>query len=154
MSCTCPTGEDLYKIIRHNIKESGYHVQYIFRGENSDPFFYTIGLTETFGIPELFLGVDTSPNTSMHIIWDVINDFKKRGVKYGINTEILHDMQVCIQPVDTDKALNSHMFQLAGYYGHNNFSIAQILLPDINGVLPGETGYNMPQTMLDRLILN
>lgn len=154
MSCSCPKGDELYAIIEKNIKESGWHGFYIYnRKDPRKTFFYTVGLVER-GLPELFMGVNCRPEVGMRVMDDIISHMTEHGVKYERNDDILQGMDIQLSASNPESSIEHYMVQLGEYYGKKDIPVVQVLMPDEDGKLPYEVGYDMPQVMLEPITMN
>jgi hypothetical protein len=101
-----------------HIKRSGRSIMQVFvpEGEEGWPFSYTIG-NHLRELPEL-LAIGTSQG-------GFLNDLSQKMV-------------------DAGKPFEDGQFQVGEYFGHQNYSVMQVLIPDREGKFPGEDGCQPP----------
>lgn len=119
-----------------NISKSGFTVQAVLGDENSPPYVYTIGLTQTFKHPEVFL-VGMHPQHAMGLIVDVVRMIKdgKRFDQPLFAPGIIPGYEIPFRPIAEEDVLdNSAMgLELIG-----PFDAVQMFYPDHNGHVPWE----------------
>ena len=100
------------------------------------------------------MGVNCRPEVGMNVLDNVIKEMTNNGVKYQRSSEILHGMDIQLVSCDPHSSIDNYMVQLEEYYGKKDIAVAQVMMPDVDGKLPGENGYCMPQLMLEPIVLN
>ncbi|MEO9497619.1 MAG: DUF4262 domain-containing protein [Vibrio splendidus] len=113
------------------------------------PFDYTIGLTE-MNLPELLICLPIRKEIANMILHNVIEQWKKKGYFVGRSDDILHGMPIELVEIDPIEACEEFMIQVPQYYKISACDVkaVQIVLPDQNGKLPRDDGYNMYQQLL------
>lgn len=138
--------------IQSNIAEYGYHLTHVSgnrRDEEFEPSFcYSTGISETYGIPEIFIS-SLPAGLCSSLIKAYIERFTltKAIVSYE-KLQLLDDwFAVYLCEVE-----NSHLTEYAlstfKFYPSNEFSYLQLVFPDTNGLFPNETGYDYDQVLL------
>ncbi|TOJ14054.1 DUF4262 domain-containing protein [Vibrio parahaemolyticus] len=143
----------IYEIIHENIENYGWHMFGISpsRGdEYHNPFFYTVGLTD-LDLPELIL-VGGMRSEHVHTIFtSIIDEWRQNGVKMGIQADFIADrdgnnLPIKIVELDNSDDLLRDEFAVQAFEYYKPFTtpkFAQILWPDMNGLLPGHPDFNM-----------
>lgn len=114
-------------------------------------FAYSIGMYETFGLPEIVI-IGLKPELQ-HALINNIGESYREGIKFKSGTfqkDIIANFDCLI--VEVEKKYHEDYFGRAlWYYGHDNFPVYQIVYPTTKGIFPWEKGF--PET-LKQPILN
>ncbi|CDT53326.1 hypothetical protein VCR15J2_390058 [Vibrio coralliirubri] len=118
-----------------------------------DAKFYTVGFTES-NLPELVVTVPVRQDLMHRIITDIFHHWKENGFNSGVSNDFLVNMPLEFVRVDVetfmDEILELHSF----YRNGKHLSVVQVVLPDENGLLPSQQGYDMPQKLFAPITLN
>jgi hypothetical protein len=136
-----PTGADdviesLIAKHRVSIAKHGFTVQAVLPSEDTPPYLYTIGLTKTFGHPEIFL-VGLRPEDAMGMIHDIVNLIRggSRFDKPMFASGIIPGYEIPFIPM-TDESVIDHSAMGLELIGP--FDGVQMFYPDRNGYVPWE----------------
>ena len=129
------------KRIDDDIEKYGYHVTYVMEEKDFTPFGYSTGLYKNFGIPEVF--VSGLPNGLTNtIITNYAEIFKDKSIPFNEKLDNLIDrFLVYLIPVETSLIEEKVLASLRLYDGIG-FDSVQVIYPDLNGLFPGEVGYD------------
>lgn len=137
---------------RH-IRETGWSVCGILEDESGPAFAFTIGLTETFGHPEIMMQAQKMAN--MHGILNGVGAAVRGGAVYvdGARASDVLDGYVCgFRAVD--RAFYRDYFGTALFhYKGRPFTVLQLLWPDANNHVPGDPQCDPHIAALQRLAL-
>lgn len=122
------------------IKKHGFHIITVIDPEEIEPrFTYSIGLTKSFGIPEVIIFAVTA-ELGIAMAWkykEMATDgtkFKPGNMYDGL---IGGDFPVCIGSV-RKPAREELMTYACWYYGSSDFRALQIVIPTTTGIWPWE----------------
>jgi hypothetical protein len=129
------------KRIDDDIEKYGYHVTYVMEEKDFTPFGYSTGLYKKFGIPEVF--VSGLPNGLTNtLITNYAEIFKDKSIPFNKKLDNLIDrFLVYLIPVETSLIEEKVLASLRLYDGIG-FDSVQVIYPDLNGLFPGEVGYD------------
>ena len=129
------------KRIDDDIEKYGYHVTYVMEEKDFTPFGYSTGLYKNFGIPEVF--VSGLPNGLTNtLITNYAEIFKDKSIPFNKKLDNLIDrFLVYLIPVETSLIEEKVLASLRLYDGIG-FDSVQVIYPDLNGLFPGEVGYD------------
>ena len=129
------------KRIDDDIEKYGYHVTYVMEEKDFTPFGYSTGLYKNFGIPEVF--VSGLPNGLTNtLITNYAEIFKDKSIPFNEKLDNLIDrFLVYLIPVETSLIEEKVLASLRLYDGIG-FDSVQVIYPDLNGLFPGEVGYD------------
>lgn len=145
--------QEYLAMIDDNIAKNGFHVTYVMEELNFTPFGYSTGLYKSFGIPEVF--VSGLPNGLTNtLICNYAERFKNQKVPV---LEFINEL-IDRFPVYLTNVSSSHLQEeiLASFrlYEDEEFECLQIIIPDLNGKFPHETGYDYDQKIFGQLMEN
>jgi hypothetical protein len=105
---------------------------------------YTIGLADTFGFADVVV-YGLTPVASRGLLGEVVG-LLRDGVSPPVGplfTGLLdNDLRCALLPVDTAEHLDEFS-SATNWYGHDEFSIVQLVWPDRSGWMPWESGYDV-----------
>ena len=129
------------KRIDDDIEKYGYHVTYVMEEKDFTPFGYSTGLYKNFGIPEVF--VSGLPNGLTNtLITNYAEIFKDKSIPFNEKLDNLIDrFSVYLIPVESSLIEEKVLASLRLYDGIG-FDSVQVIYPDLNGLFPGEGGYD------------
>jgi hypothetical protein len=138
-----PEDEADKKLI-HNVRERGCHIMSISGDERAPPFVFSIGLFVNYGHAEIII-FGREPKNAAGII-NVVRDDAAAGKKYvagDVSSDILVGAKVCFIEVPL-LLYDSYLGTAIWFYRKSPrpFPCLQLLWPDANDLLPGETGYD------------
>ena len=133
--------DPFYLEIQKTIAESGRQVMAIGPGDNplkQPPFFYTIG-NHFQGLPELLLIGPWEPKATCALMNALSAQMLERKGPFGngelVNLGGVHSLQVWVTTVI---AKLEYTLQATEFYGHNNYAVQQVVMPDPKGRYPGD----------------
>ncbi len=119
-----------------NIQEFGWHCLSVAEDDKHQPFTYTIGLYQTYGIPELLIyGV---PGKTAHAILCIAANAAACGKPIDMTVptdELLEGYSCVFVPVPLE-AYPEHVGSARWYYEGDNFPVQQIVWPSKEGIFP------------------
>lgn len=124
--------------MRRNVAENGFVPQVVAPSETQPGFLYTIGLTETWSHPEIYV-VGLSPNQAFDIVLDLIDRITE-GERFDTPTfvdEIL-DVPIAVRPLE--QASVDENSGIAQDVLGRTITAVQVYWPDASGLLPWEAG--------------
>ena len=129
------------KRVDDDIEKYGYHVTYVMEEKDFTPFGYSTGLYKNFGSPEVF--VSGLPNGLTNtLITNYAEIFKDKSIPFNEKLDNLIDrFLVYLIPVETSLIEEKVLASLRLYDGIG-FDSVQVIYPDLNGLFPGEVGYD------------
>lgn len=130
--------DDIIAQHKAHIAKHGFTVQGVLPDEDQPPYTYTIGLTQTFNHPELFLA-GLRPDDAMGIIIDVI-DLIRKGIRFDkpvFAAGIIPGYEIPFRPMSQESVLDHGA---AGLELIGPFDGVQIFYPDPEGFVPWEEG--------------
>jgi hypothetical protein len=144
--------DDQDRVILDHIAEFGWSVIGIEEDEDGPGYSFSVGLTRTLGVPELFI-MGQKPQTAQGMInraGELIRE--GRRLTAGERAEgILEGYPVALVAVD-----ERHYREYFGYarwlYRGNNFPVLQIVWPDRSGHFPWDEGYPAPLFWRQRIL--
>jgi hypothetical protein len=116
--------------LTHDVREFGWHVIGIPDDDVGPGFVYSIGLTETFGHPEI--GIFGLPTETQHAIVNTIGDLIRDGNTFADldeSGEVLNDFNVFFRQVEKKQYAEYFGYALWFYQGEN-FEVLQCFWPD------------------------
>ena len=140
--------------IHRDIARVGWHVVKVRERTEADepPFAYTLGLTRTYGHPELMIvGLDLD---DMHAVLNDLGDLVKAGRVFASMDEVAEILEGClcrIAPV-AHSQLDMWVGQALEYYGNADVTLLQCLWPDRNGRFPGDADFDERLSLLQPLL--
>ena len=150
-------GQKFYKEIKKSIKSHG---RFIFAEDDGvgPPFAYTIGNTEK-GLPELLaIGVCGHNALALDHLSDIMVE---RGEPFQ-EGEVVDISKWCDDRYPTEfkvintnaKARDEYTIRAGQYFGHEDYQVQQVLIPDRQGYFPGDPkcGRIVPVLTSPRLI--
>lgn len=122
--------------IKQKIAEMGRVIVLQEGSKKERPYYYTIGNHEK-GLPELLLIGKIQEDYGVKILTDLSNVLNERGVAFAdgehYNMGGPHDVLIYNTTV---VAQIQYTVQTGLYYGHKDYSVQQVVLPDPNGKYP------------------
>ncbi|MEO9964844.1 MAG: DUF4262 domain-containing protein [Reichenbachiella sp.] len=138
------------KRIDDDIKKYGYHVTYVMEEKDFTPFGYSTGLYKNFEIPEVFISGLPNGLTNT-LITNYTEIFKDKSIPYNEKLDNLIDrFLVYLIPVESSLLEEKVLASLRLYDG-NDFDSVQIIYPDLNGLFPGEVGYDYDMEIFGKI---
>lgn len=141
-----------------NIEKYGLSVQCV--GGGDDGFAYTIGMVK-HGLPDAIITCADPRAAKMilNLYYEYVTD---EGMFYGRNTDLIAGkdgsvLPVYVKPLDGGGELVDYVVQALNVYQaypqllKGKIEFVQLMLPDVNGLLPFDEGYSqetMPQPIL------
>ncbi len=128
--------------VKEHIEKAGQSVIGIFDGD--PPFSYTIGNTAK-GLPELLL-IGMHPAQAREILNMFGSMMRNRGEGFA-NMELvsLGDGALPLLMVETDeRGSDEYARQARAYFGDQDVSVVQVVIPDRQGRFPGQPGCDEP----------
>jgi hypothetical protein len=150
-----PEPEDAFEAkLVADVRDYGWHCVLVGDGEDDDappgdpPFAYTVGLTHTYGHPELVL---VGRWQYAHGILGAAVELVHEGARLAPgdeSDEVLEGYPVRFGAVADDR--RRELLTHAGWlYGDRPFAALQVILPDGAGRMPDDPGYDgYPQPLL------
>jgi hypothetical protein len=152
------------QIVKNTIEKHRWMVQMVAptveQADNLDcsPFVYSIGLTESFGHPELIM-IGINPQSGGRIInsaGDLIKDGERLTLPDGVDVKYMDNLfgnnyRAAIKKV-TRPAKLANLCQAANLYGDDGFEALQIVMPDKNGNFPWDEGYDSQAMRKQKLL--
>ncbi len=137
------TPESYAEKVKDDIQKLGFHITYV--AESDTPAFcYSTGLTESFGIPEIFIS-SLPLGLSSEFINAYLNRFKKTSPPIGkLIKSISEPFDYFLIDVEPFK-LEEYVLASFKFYGSKPFKYFQIIFPDTHLRFPHEDGYNYDQ---------
>ena len=140
--------------IHLDIARIGWHVVKVLEGAEADepPFAYTVGLTRSFGHPELMIvGLDLD---DMHAVLNDLGDLVKAGRVFAPMDEIPEILEGCPCRIArvAQHRLDLWVGQSLEYYGSVDVTLLQCLWPDRNGHFPGDADFDERLSLLQPLL--
>lgn len=135
--------ENFFEKIDSLIRTEGFAFLCIEQDVDAPPYAYTVGLTETYGCPELLIfGVGQQ---TAGVVFQVVVDKIKAGARLS-NGDVLVDalnVPCTIKAVSAEAALPFALNVASRYEGKGQVpTFQQVVYPDKAGVLPWEPGYD------------
>lgn len=130
--------------VRAKIDEHGYTVQGVLEEADRPGWMYTIGLEQSRSHPELLI-VGLEQRTSYALLTKVADDVIG-GNRYEPNKPIsgLIKDGYDLMPIEVMNVDEDDWFNIAkNYYGHSDFTVLQLVWPDMDNVYPWEPGYEV-----------
>ena len=130
--------------ILRDIARVGWHVVKVLEGAEDDepPFAYTVGLTRSYGHPELMIvGLDLD---DMHAVLNDLGDLVKAGRVFAPMDQVAEILEGClcrIAPVAQNR-LAMWVGQALQFYGGAELTLLQCLWPDKHGRFPGDADFD------------
>lgn len=126
----------------HNIATVGWEAIHIPAEGNLPGHSFTVGLYYTFGHPEaLITGLNPELSHSIfNTLVDLIND--NRGLQEGVATQDLIERHRCQTATVPFPFYQEYLGYAQWFYSGQAFPTFQIIWPDRQGILPGESGYD------------
>ncbi len=143
--------------IQWMIETSGWALEPVAADHDSDPpragYAYTIGMPDAHGFPDIIV-FGLTPVAIKGLI-DLVVGQLAAGVEIPLDTPLVglldNDLRCVFATVDT--AAHAHLFETATlWYGHSDLAMVQLVWPDRNGWLPGESGFDAPLVRTQPLI--
>jgi len=129
--------------IERNIKKYGWHCVHVFPdAAGQDKFTYTIGLSETYGGPEVMIfGLD---EMRAHKLLGVCASLLEKGNE--LKVEVLDDRLLCggykVMFREVGKSVfGEYLGTAVKYFGGNDFRAVVMFIPDMQGRFPWEKDY-------------
>jgi hypothetical protein len=143
------TIDQLHRGIARDIKRAGRFVMCVGGDENSPPFAYTIGNTIA-GLPELLMIGDVGVAYLLH---DLSQKMLERDTAFdeGELVSLGGKFPVKIINASTIGAWDDFTSQATKHFGHDDYAVQQVLIPDRSGRFPGDPGCAPPYS--DFLVL-
>lgn len=131
--------------INKDIEKSGFSVMAIASDGESPPFCYTVGLFETYGVPEITL-VGLRPEMAHMLITDVVDRYIKEHhtLPLGVPVvDIIKNMPAIFLEID-DPINDASMYFVRNYYSDKQTAVpaVQFVWPDADKRFPWEPGFN------------
>jgi hypothetical protein len=147
MCIECGETGGMQKMMNKGISENGFIVIPIV--DANTPFAYSVGLTESYGKPELIIICNMDPIILARIVHNLAEKIKEgstlfdvdgtieNAITYNINDEEVLGSVGC--RTVKEKYKTTLMCQCCKKYGNaSSFSAKQIIVGDLNGKLPWE----------------
>lgn len=128
--------QDHLRKVDEIIRRVGWCVQGVGGGDDDPPFAYTVGLTETFGHPEIFIvgfGFQMSQN-----VLNSAADAIRRGHRLDSNKladEVIQNFPVAVRTLGKKQA-GARGKVARARYAPKGFEAVQMFLPDASGRFP------------------
>ena len=122
------------------IAETGWWVQAVLPGPDSPSFAYSVGMTETFGHPEVMV-MGFSPEL-MHTLINGIGELVREGARFGdrdSSDKVIRGYPVVFREPE-DAAAAEFALAAVSRYGKGRFRLLQCFLPDAQGRFPWDEG--------------
>lgn len=136
-----------YRKVGSIIQRHGWMVQGVFATEQTPGFSYSIGMLDLFGFE--FLVFALPPALAQRIINDLgqdLREYKELKVGEPLDTSRWLNGTFPFRPVQCNTAnpvlYEEYVRQAAVWHEKKGFPVIQLLLPDANGVLPDEPGFD------------
>ena len=133
--------DEIRRFIDRAVKEHGWYVQSVLPGPQGDPSFsYTIGMTETFGHPELLM-IGFPPDL-MHQLLNGVGKLDRAGERFGEwdqSDKVVEGFPVYFRAVPLPQA-RKWARGASERYRPRSFGLLQVFLPDRNGKFPWDEG--------------
>ena len=133
-----------FAFLEANIAEHGFHVTYV---AGQSPYSYTVGMVESFNLPELF--ISSLPRNLSHEL-SVQYRTRHQDSTPPLNQiipkrdERFDYMLISVENADiAELALSTFK-----YYPGDTTKFLQLIYPDTNSKFPHETGYDYDQLIL------
>jgi hypothetical protein len=131
-------------VVRHNVAEYGCHVMKVAADDEGAGFAYSIGLTQTYGQPEVIcFGLR---DDVMHSMVNEMRDQMAGGVRFKDGDQVpgLIEGYVCILKRTVRTLYREYFGYALWFYGGDNFEALQIVWPDKRNRYPWDAGYDAP----------
>lgn len=144
--------------VRHNIQQYGWYNNFVSASTSENPrinqlvnFCHSIGLAEQ-NMPELIISGNMAPMEAHRIMTNVINRWRRDGIRLGRHTGIFSGNMNAELPVELIEVDLSYRYVreyfvpcLMKHYQDRAIPprLVQIRWPDKSGRLPSETGFAM-----------
>lgn len=135
---------EYYEAIKDNILLHGRHCQAVMpcEGDGSLPFVYTIGNHDR-GLPELLL-IGSCEGAIGHVLNDLSEQMIAMGSafkdgdtpSFGGDPSNMAVRVIRARPEVKDE----YTIQTGQHYGHEDYAVMQVIVPDPNGKFPGDEG--------------
>ncbi|MGE9271225.1 MAG: DUF4262 domain-containing protein [Verrucomicrobiales bacterium] len=137
--------KDYAQTVREDVEKHGFHVTYV--GAGADPSFgYSIGLFETFDLPEVIVS-SLPPRLTHQLISQYVERFMGRQVPLEQRIAAV-DERFDYYLIPVEKALIcDRVLAAREFYGDRAFDYVQIVYPDITMKFPDEEGYDYDQEL-------
>ena len=129
------------------IETNGWALEPVAADVDVDPpragYAYTIGMPESHGFPDITV-FGLAPVAVKGLI-DLVVEQLANGVDIPVNTPLigLLDNELRCVFADVDMTRHAELFSTAAkWYRGRSFSMVQLVWPDRNGWLPGESGFD------------
>lgn len=135
--------DSFFKKIDKLVRTEGFAFLCIGPDVDAPPYAYTVGLTETYGCPELLIfGVgQQTAGPVFHTVVDKI----KAGARFS-NGDVLHDVLSvpCAIKAVSSAAAQPFALNVASRYKDTDQvpTYQQLVYPDASGIFPWEAGYD------------
>ncbi|MDQ5825705.1 MAG: DUF4262 domain-containing protein [Chloroflexota bacterium] len=124
------------------IEENGFTFQAVYGDEERPPWIYTIGLTQTYKHPELFV-IGPTMDVSELLLTPLVNEVRngKRFVDGERSGAAIEGFDVAFHAVAKENYDN--YFGIAqSYYRGEDFDVLQVVWPDNENHFPWEEGFD------------
>lgn len=126
-----------YKTIRHVLDTLGLMIIGVSAEAKKPAFYYTIGLHEKLGLPELLLIGNFEEQVSTEILQRMSDAMTKHGTMFVDGAHVDNGGKYPLVVYNTSAiAQKRYTFQATNFYGHEDYMVQQILIPDPNGRYP------------------
>jgi len=129
--------------VRENIRKHGFFVQGVFptKYEPGELFLYTIGFWQKWQHPEIVI-FGVPPEVAHQLLWNVWHHVEGGGrIQDGQQVpNIAEGYLAHFRSAPTNHPRYSFGVARA-YYGHSDFEVLQLVIPDEQGRWPWEPGY-------------
>jgi len=162
--CGLNWAEQTMKKAKSLVDSGSFLVLGISGDEKKLPFVYTVGCAY-YGFPEIIFVGNAPANLITPLFNDLFEKWKTDGVRLGMVKEIIKfknketgqsvDYFINLEQIENTTFFENYGFQTRAFYkkhpeylvraGYKNascISVVQFMLPDTNGVFPGEKGFN------------
>lgn len=140
--------EDRERRLTSDVEEFGWHVIAVPEDDEGPAFAYSVGLSRSFGHPEVILfGLDPG---AMHGIINLIAGRVKRGEKFSAGGPVGGILDgYGVRFLDVDPKHYAEFFGYARWFSKGDgFPALQCLWPDRHGRFPADPGF--PESLRDR----
>lgn len=125
-----------------NIKKHGFHITWTWDDETKLIWAYTIGLTESYGCPEIIVMGLNQGNASA-LIHAAVRQFQAEGpIPVGVPQDQIANLPVVFRKAAMAK-IRPLMLGTFAYYQEVPWDALQLVLPDPKGLFPWEEGFEM-----------
>jgi hypothetical protein len=136
--------DQIRKQVQEKLDRYGWTVIAVGPENKRPPFAYSVGFEKTFGTPEVVM-IGFDPNLMQQLIGELASGMKGRGLKMPVEggrmSKVIQKFDVLLRPVPDD--VTYPLSKIAqNFQAPKTARLLQMVLPDPNGLFPGEEGCN------------